>query len=192
MSQPTAPEPTAPDEGARFGTAAARWYAEEREATRPARLPGPLPTSLALLPLLVLSLAIRMAAPEAPAEPPVPPNILLEVLVTDTGYHLRVTDVAAEGWPSPQRSGAPVPLLEARRTHVYRFEGQDSSDALLAAALDLLAPTGVAHPRVWLRADDAVPWAEVLVAGQALQPLKGDDLPDDAGPLARVSVDARP
>lgn len=192
MPKLTATEPSRTPPPGRFETAAARWYAEEVEATRPARLPGSLPTSLALLPLVILSLAIRLGTPGAGPGAEATPNILLDVLVTDSGYQLRVTDVALEGWPSPQRVASAVPLLEARRTYVYRIEGQDPSDALLAAAVDLLAPSGEVHPRVWLRADDAIPWQQVLVAGQALEPLKGDDLPEDAGPLARVSVDARP
>lgn len=192
MSTVSALDPSLTMSPERFDTAAARWYAEEQEAARPGRMLGPLPTTLALLPLVVLSLAIRFGAPDGHTGELAAPSILLDVLVTDTGYQLRVTDVAEEGWPSPQRAASVVPLSEARWTYVYRVAGQDPSGPLLAAALDLLAPTGEPHPRVWLRADDAVPWDRVLVAGQALRPLKGDDLPEDAGPLARVSVDARP
>ena len=190
MSPP--PLQTSASRADRFETAAARWYAEETEAGRSPRLPGPLPTTLALLPLVVLSLAIRLGAPAEHAVGSVEPTILLDVLVTDTGYQLRVTDVTEDGWPHPQRVGSVVPLLEAGRTFVYRVDGQDPSGPLLAAAMDLLSPTGEQNPRVWLRAGDAIPWDQVLVAGQALEPLKGDDLPQDAGPLARVSVDVRP
>jgi hypothetical protein len=190
MSPASLPSAASPVE--RFETAAARWYAEERQATRPARIPGPLPTSLALLPLVVLSLAIRFGAPDVQTHASAEPSILLDVLVTDTGYQLRITDVTQEGWPHPQRVASVVPLLEARRTFVYRVDGQDPSGPLLAAAVDLLAPTGEARPRVWLRADDAIPWDQVLTAGQALEPLKGGDLPENSGPLARVSLDVRP
>ena len=147
----------------RFDTAAARWHAEEQEAKRAARMPGPLPTTLALLPLLVLSLGMRLSVPAAEPYQDRAPSILLDVLVTDTGYQLRVTDVTEEGWPDPQRAASFVPLLEAGRTYVYRVEGQDPSSALIAAAKDLLAPTGEARPRVWLRAEDEVPWDRVLV-----------------------------
>lgn len=171
-------------------TAAARWHAEQIEAAERARLPGPLPTSLALLPLLLASLLLRPAAAPSEDRPQEESPLLLDVLVTDTGYRLRVTDVTAEGWPPPQRSWEAAQLLEERRSYVYRIAGHDPSRALLAAARDLLGPEGRVPPRLWLRAEDAVPWEAVLEAGQALRPLHGAE--QDPSPLASVALDVRP
>jgi hypothetical protein len=187
------PSPGAPvQEPARYETAAARWYAEERAVVeRQQRVPGTLPTGIALLPLIVLALTVRLTTPPAPEATRAEPELLLEVLATDTGYRLRLTDVAVEGWPQPQRADGGAPLEQSRQTYVYRIAGQDPSASLLAAARDLLRGSGQ-RPRIWLRGEDQVPWEQLLVAGEALTPLRGDADRIDQGLLARVSVDARP
>ncbi|MCP4871286.1 MAG: hypothetical protein GY898_21460 [Proteobacteria bacterium] len=146
-----------------------------------------MPALVVVLPLLVLTLLVRWAAmPPAPPEPAEPPPPLLEVLVTETGWRLRVTDTRT-GWPEPQRADGLAELLEGRTTYVYR--GFDGDGPLLAAARDLVG-SGVT-PRVWLRAEDSVPWARVLESGETLSGLDAR-YRTDMGPLARVSVDVRP
>jgi hypothetical protein len=165
-------------------TAVGRWW-DERQA-RPQ--PGPGPAPLVVIPLLVLTLLVHWSTLPDPVDPPgepLPP--LLEVLVTETGWRLRITDPSAAGWPDPQRADGMAELRQGRCTYVYR--GFDGDGPLLAAARELLGP-GVT-PRVWVRAEDSVAWARVLEAGEALSGLDAGDW-TDAGPLARVSVDARP
>lgn len=164
-------------------TAVGRWWDEQQR--RPD--PGPGPALLVVLPLLVLTLLVRWAAlSPAPAEVAEPRPPLLEVLVTETGWRLRVSDLRA-GWPAPQRADGVAALHEGRCTYVYR--GFSGDGPLLAAARDLVGPGTT--PRVWLRAEDSVPWVRVLEAGEALSGLDAQAR-SDAGPLARVSVDARP
>jgi len=50
---------------------------------------------------------------------------------------------------------------------------------------------GNERPLVQLRAEDAIPWARVLEAGEALEPLLGRPI-DTGSLLAGMLVDARP
>jgi len=168
-------------------TAWARWYEEQQD--EPKRLPGPLPTALLLLPLLLLSVGLRSTAWTPQEAPAAQARILLEVLVTEQGYRLRVTDVSVEGWPSPLDGGSRAPLLPSRQSYVYRTGPLAEADGLLPAAQDLLG--GTVQPTVWLRGEDSIPWQQVLQAAEALEPLRPPD-ERGRGPLAHVALDVRP
>ncbi len=183
----TRTRPTAASLGEEAPTAWARWYEEQRGESK--RLPGPIPTALLLVPLLLLSLGLRSSVSLSQEDPAAEARILLEVLVTERGYRLRVTDVSREGWPSPLAGGDRAPLLPSRQSYVYRTGPLAEADGLLSAAQDLLG--GDVRPTVWLRGEDAIPWQQMLHAAEALEPLTP---PDARGrrPLAHVALDVRP
>ncbi len=114
----------------RSNTAVGRWWQEEET-----RVPGPGPATLLVLPLIAITLLLRFAgAPPATAEA-VAPRPLLEVLVTETGFRLRLTDVSVEGFPPPLRAEEQsFALVEGRTTYGYRTAGRGARSALLRAA----------------------------------------------------------
>lgn len=149
-----------------------------------------IPALLALLPALALSAWTRVYFAPAPvtAQAPqdAPSALVLEVLIAEGGYRLRVSD-PADGWQAPLRTARRT-RLAAGETFVARGPGLPP-DALLTAARGLL--DGVEAPRVQLRAEDAMPWAAVLEAGAVLEPILGRDVAADSL-LAGMLVDARP
>ena len=149
-----------------------------------------IPALLALLPALALSAWTRVhfAPNTAEALPPdeAPTALVLEVLIAEGGYRLRVSD-PVDGWQAPLRTARRTRLLGGE-TFVARGPGLPP-DALLVAARELLE--GVESPRVQLRAEDAMPWAAVLEAGSVLEPILGREVAADSL-LAGMLVDARP
>ena len=155
------------------------------------RFTGMAVTVLALLPAMALAVWTRAAWPDAAAfnstavEEPGP--ALLEVLVTEGGCRLRLTDLARDGWQPPMRPSPRTPL-DDRWTWVPRGPGLDEAGALVDAARRLTEPhRGI---RVQLRGDDQAPWHLVVAAGQALAPLGGQV--EAPSLLAGLLVDARP
>jgi len=155
---------------------------------RPAAM---IPALLALLPALALSGWTRAhylePAPEPTVEVSTETTVVLEVLITEGGYRLRVSEPDRQGWQPPLRTARRT-RLHARETFVPR--GPGLPPAVVAQAAASLLSEGE-HPLVQLRAEDAIPWAQVLEAGEALEPLLGRPI-DTASLLAGMLVDARP
>lgn len=149
-----------------------------------------IPAFLALLPALALTGWTRLHWPaeaqvEVIQEEQGP--ALLEVLIVEGGYRLRVTDLHAEGWQPPLRSANHTPV-DDRQAFVARAPGLPPH-LVVDAALELLGDRR--DPVIQLRAEDAIPWHRLVEAGEALEPLLGRAL-DTEGLLAGVLVDARP
>jgi len=153
---------------------------------RPAAM---IPAFLALLPALALTAWTRAHWPAEVevVEEAEPGQALLEVLIAEGGYRLRVTDLHAEGWQPPLRSANHTPV-SARQVFVARAPGLPA-DLVVEAAMDLLGDRR--DPVIQLRAEDAIPWHRLVEAGEALEPLLGRSL-ESEGLLAGVLVDARP
>ena len=157
---------------------------------RPAAM---LPALLALLPALVLSAWTRahweepQSEVEASAADRVPAEVVLEVLIAEGGYRLRVT--------RPDHQGLRLPLRSARRTRLSTREAfiprapGFPPDLVVTAALTLLREGE--SPLVQLRAEDSLPWARILEAGDALEPLLGSHRRAESQ-LAGLLLDARP
>ena len=149
-----------------------------------------VPAFLALLPALVLTGWTRLHWPqesESEAVQEEPGQALLEVLIAEGGYRLRVTDLHAQGWQPPLRSANHTPVSD-RQTFVARAPGLPPH-LVVDAALELLGDRR--NPVIQLRAEDAIPWYRLVEAGEALEPVLGRSL-DPEGLLAGVLVDARP
>lgn len=160
-------------------------------SNRPAAM---IPALLALLPALMLSgwtrahFADRQAELEVEAaEQEVPSRVVLEVLIAEGGYRLRISEPEREGWEPPLRTARRT-RLDGRETFVPRGPGLPAARVLSAAEF-LLGDNE--QPRVQLRAEDAIPWAHVLEVGEALEPLLGRPL-GTGSLLAGMLVDARP
>ncbi len=153
---------------------------------RPAAM---IPAFLALLPALALTGWTRLHWPVEAQAPPAAEQgqALLEVLIAEGGYRLRVTDLDAQGWQAPLRSARHTPVDE-RQTFVARAPGLPAH-LVVDAALELLGDRR--DPVIQLRAEDAIPWHRLVEAGEALEPLLGRSLAQE-GLLAGVLVDARP
>lgn len=149
-----------------------------------------IPAILALLPALALTAWTRA---HWPANEPVeqiaeePGQALLEVLIAEGGYRLRVTDLDADGWQPPLRSANHTPV-GPHQVFVPRAPGLPAS-LVVDAAVELLGDR--TDPVIQLRAEDAIPWHRLVEAGEALEPLLGRSLETDRL-LAGVLVDARP
>ena len=148
-----------------------------------------IPAFLALLPALALTGWTRAHWPAEAVEVVTeePGQALLEVLIAEGGYRLRVTDLSAEGWQPPLRSANHTPV-GPREIFVARGPGLPPY-LVVDAALELLDARR--DPVIQLRAEDAIPWHRLVEAGEALEPLLGRSL-ETEGLLAGVLVDARP
>ncbi|MCO4770425.1 MAG: hypothetical protein KDA24_10380 [Deltaproteobacteria bacterium] len=160
-------------------------------SNRPASM---IPALLALLPALALSGWTRayIAEKHSALEPVVEVEdadrqVVLEVLIAEGGYRLRISEPEREGWQPPLRTARRT-RLDGRETFVALGPGLPPS-RVVTAAEDLLEDGE--RPLVQLRAEDAIPWARVLEAGEALEPLLGRPL-DTSSLLAGMLVDARP
>ncbi len=150
-----------------------------------------LPALLALLPALALSGWTRahVAAHDETLVrgPEEPGRVVLEVLIAEGGVRLRVSEPDRDGWRPPLRTARRT-RLDARETFVPQGPGLPPA-TILDAAHALLRPGE--QPLVQLRAEDAIPWADVLAAGEALEPLLGRPI-ESSDLLAGMLVDARP
>jgi hypothetical protein len=149
-----------------------------------------IPAVLALLPALALTAWTRAHWPDEAQVEVVQEEAgqaLLEVLIAEGGYRIRVTDLHAEGWQPPLRSANHTPVSD-RQTFVARAPGLPAH-LVMDAALELLGDRR--EPVIQLRAEDAIPWYRLVEAGEALEPLLGRTL-ESEGLLAGVLVDARP
>jgi len=153
-----------------------------------------IPALLALLPALVLSGWTRAWFEERNAPAPVVEvdetaerRVVLEVFIAEGGYRLRISEPETEGWQPPLRTARRT-KLRARETFVALGPGLPP-ERVVAEAEALLE--GNERPLVQLRAEDAIPWARVLEAGEALEPLLGRPI-DTGSLLAGMLVDARP
>jgi len=153
-----------------------------------------IPALIALLPALVLSGWTRahFANQEIETEvsevgEPIPGEVVLEVLIAEGGYRLRVSAPEIDGWEPPLRTARRT-WLDGQETFVPRGPGLPPSRVLSAAEV-LLGRNE--QPRVQLRAEDSIPWADVIEAGEALEPLLGRPI-DTEALMAGMLVDARP
>lgn len=153
-----------------------------------------IPALLALLPALVLSGWTRawfqdrhVGGDEVEVEDAGDQQVVLEVFIAEGGYRLRISEPETEGWQPPLRTARRT-NLRARETFVALGPGLPPSRVVAEA--EALLGAGE-RPLVQLRAEDAIPWARVLEAGEALEPLLGRPI-DTGSLLAGMLVDARP